>query len=61
MLDVIHRLIGQTDRSFFMTGTSAGKSKYDRENLLAGRVLVYHFYPLTYDELGDVFDLGEVL
>ena len=59
LLDVVHRLMGETDKIFVMTGSSARKLKQGGANLLAGRAFVYYLYPLTHVELGDAFDIGE--
>ena len=61
LLDVVHRLMGETDKIFVMTGSSARKLKQGGANLLAGRAFVYYLYPLTHVELGDAFDLDEAL
>src|SRR5579863_1149622 len=55
LLDIIQMLMGKTDKTFIMTGSSARKLKYGGANLLAGRAFVYHLYPLTASELGDDF------
>jgi len=61
LLDVVHRLMGETDKCFVMTGSSARKLRQGGANLLAGRAFVYHMYPLSHVELGDRFKLDEVL
>lgn len=61
LLDVVHRLMGETNLLFIMTGSSARKLKRGGANLLAGRAFVYHFFPLTAIELGSKFDLDFVL
>lgn len=61
LLDVVHRLIADTDKVFILTGSSARKLKQGGANLLAGRAFVYHLFPLTYKELGDDFALQQVL
>lgn len=61
LLDVVHLLMGETSQIFVMTGSSARKLKRGGANLLAGRAFVYHFFPLTFLEIGDKFDLEFVL
>lgn len=61
LLDVVHLLMGETKKIFVMTGSSARKLKRGGANLLAGRAFVYHFFPLTFYEIGDTFDLDFVL
>ena len=57
----MHRLIETNTRKFALTGSSARKLKHGVSNLLAGRAFVNHLYPLTSFELGDRFNLIEVL
>lgn len=61
LLDVVHKLMGETSKIFVMTGSSARKLKRGGANLLAGRAFVYNFFPLTYLELGHTFNLEFVL
>ena len=61
ILDVVHRLIEERRLKFALTGSSARKLKAGGANLLAGRAFVSELYPLTSSELGDRFDLFEVL
>jgi uncharacterized protein len=61
LLDVVHALIEQTDKRFILTGSSARKLKLGGANLLAGRAFVYHLWPLSFIELGQRFDLTQVL
>jgi predicted AAA+ superfamily ATPase len=61
LLDVVHRLMGETNKFFVMTGSSARKLKQGGANLLAGRAFVYNMYPLTHIELGDTFNLDQAL
>jgi predicted AAA+ superfamily ATPase len=60
LLDDAHRLIEQRNLKFALTGSSARKLKRGSANLLAGRALVNHLYPLTYRELGGDFSLTDV-
>ena len=57
LLNEIHYLIEETDHKFILTGSSARKLKRGASNLLGGRALEYHFYPLTFQELGGDFDI----
>ncbi len=61
LLDVVHHLIGETEKKFVMTGSSARKLKKGGANLLAGRAFVYNFFPLSFLELGKIFDLNFAL
>lgn len=61
ILDVVHNLIESTPIKFGLTGSSARKLKRGAANLLAGRAFEYHLYALTLFELGDRFDLTNVL
>ena len=61
LLDVVHLLMGETNKVFVMTGSSARKLKRGGANLLAGRAFVYHFFPLTFLELASAFDLQFIL
>jgi predicted AAA+ superfamily ATPase len=61
LLDVVHGLMGDTNKCFIMTGSSARKLKQGGANLLAGRAFVYHMYPLSHIELGDTFNLDQAL
>ena len=61
LLDIVHNLIETTNKKFILTGSSAKKLKHGGANLLAGRALFYHLYPLTYLEVGDTFNLAHAL
>lgn len=61
LLDLVHSLIEKTKIKFALTGSSARKLKRGAANLLAGRAFVYKLFPLTTQELGEKFDLHEVL
>ncbi len=61
LLDVVHHLIESSNRRFILTGSSARKLKRGASNLLAGRAFVYALHPLTFLELGDAFNLKDVL
>lgn len=51
LLDEIHWLIENSDAQFILCGSSARKLKRLGTNLLGGRALRYHFYPLTFTEI----------
>lgn len=61
LLDEVHRLIETRRLIFILTGSSARKLRRQGVNLLAGRALTRHFFPLTAAELGARFDLKECL
>ncbi len=61
LLDEIHDLIESKKIKFILTGSSARKLKRGGANLLAGRATTYHLFPLTFQELGDEFDLEKAL
>jgi predicted AAA+ superfamily ATPase len=61
LLNEVHRLIEKNKCKFILTGSSARKIRSKGVNLLAGRALSYHFYPLTVIELGKEFDLNHSL
>lgn len=61
LLDTVQILMGDTDKTFIMTGSSARKLKHGGANLLAGRAFVYHLFPLSAMELGNDFELDSAL
>ena len=61
LLNEIHRLIEQRRLRFVLTGSSARRLRKSNVNLLAGRALTCHLYPLTASEQGDEFDLTRAL
>ncbi len=64
LLDEIHSLIEQyktKNLQVILTGSSARKLKRTGVNLGGGRLASYSLYPFTYKELGDLFNLDEVL
>ena len=61
LLDMVHRLIESTGKRFALTGSSGRKLRRGASNLLAGRAFVYNLYPLTVPELGDSFEIDDVL
>lgn len=61
LLNEVHRLIEQRKLRFILTGSSARTLRRKGVNLLAGRALTNHMYPLTALELGNDFDLKRSL
>jgi predicted AAA+ superfamily ATPase len=61
LLDVVHQQIEKKKIKFVLTGSSARKLKRSSANMLGGRAFLYKLFPLTSRELGDDFDLNEVL
>jgi predicted AAA+ superfamily ATPase len=63
LLNEVHRLIESKQNRFLLTGSSARQLKRKGVNLLAGRALVAHLYPLTWQELENeaIFDLDKYL
>ncbi|MBM4222574.1 MAG: ATP-binding protein [Gammaproteobacteria bacterium] len=61
LLDVIHYLIEKTNKIFILTGSSAKKLRHGGSNLLAGRAVLFHLYPLTYLECEQEFSLNNAL
>ena len=60
LLNVVQRLIVQRKNRFLLTGSSQRKLRRQGVNLLAGRALVSHLFPLTRGEIDD-FDLSRYL
>jgi predicted AAA+ superfamily ATPase len=61
LLNEVHRLIERYKYKFILTGSSARKIRRKGVNLLAGRALSYHLFPLTAAELAGSFDLNRSL
>ena len=62
LLDTVHRCIERFPKiRFVLTGSSARKLKRGAANLLGGRAVSLHLYPLTTEELGKDFELERVL
>lgn len=61
LLNEVHRLIERYKYKFILTGSSARSLRKKGVNLLAGRALTYHMYPLTVLELGKDFNLRHSL
>lgn len=60
LLDEIHWLIENAGYSFIMCGSSSRQMKRAGVNLLGGRALKYHFFPLVFPEIRDVFNLVRI-
>lgn len=61
LLNEVHRLIEKYQYRFILTGSSARKIRSKGVNLLGGRALSCHLYPLTVSELGKDFNLKHSL
>lgn len=61
LLNEVHRFIEEHKLRFVLLGSSARKLKQTGTNLLAGRALKRIMFPLLPAELGDDFNLNEVL
>jgi predicted AAA+ superfamily ATPase len=61
ILNDVHRFIEERKLKFILTGSSARKLRRNGVNLLGGRALVRHMFPLTPEEMGDDFDLLRTL
>ena len=61
LLNEVHRFIEDRRLRFVLLGSSARKLKQAGTNLLAGRALRRIMFPLLPEELGEDFDLAEVL
>lgn len=62
LLNEVHFMIEELPGSqFILTGSSARKLRKKGVNLLGGRALTLHLYPLTHLEIGDSFQLEEAL
>lgn len=61
LLNEVHRLIETRKLRFILTGSSARSLRRKGVNLLAGRALTYHMYPLTTLEMGEDFNLKQAL
>lgn len=54
LLNEVHWLIENKNLTFILCGSSARKLKTESTNLLGGRALVYHFYPLVFPEIPEL-------
>jgi len=61
LLNDVHSLIEDEGYRFALSGSSARKLKRGQANLLAGRALVKHFFPLTFKEYQTAISLEESL
>ncbi len=61
LLNEVHRLIEHKKYKFILTGSSARSLRRSGVNLLAGRALRYTMHPLVIQELGNLFNLKQVL
>jgi predicted AAA+ superfamily ATPase len=61
LLNEVHRFIEERRLHFVLCGSSARKLKRDGVNLLAGRALRRSMHPFVPEELGEQFDLEEML
>ncbi len=61
LLDEVHRLIEKKGLRFILSGSSARKLRRGGSNLLAGRAIVTHMFPLVTAELGPSFQVDELL
>lgn len=62
LLDVVHSLMESRPKlRFIMSGSSARKLRHGASNLLGGRALYRTLHPLTVSEMGETFDLENVL
>lgn len=61
LLNEVHRFMEEKGLQFILTGSSARKLKKSGVNLLAGRALYKKMHPFLPSELGDQFDLENVL
>ncbi len=58
LLNEVHRLIEDRKWNFALSGSSARKLKRKGVDLLAGRALTRNFFPFSFVEIEDVFDLN---
>ncbi|MDC0358247.1 AAA family ATPase [Oligoflexia bacterium] len=61
LLDEVHRLIEQRKLRFILSGSSARKLKQAGINLLAGRAITQHLYPLTSKEVDFAINISDRL
>ncbi len=61
LLNEVHRLIESCGLRFILCGSSARKLKRTGVNLLAGRAIVTHMFPLTSSEMQHDFDMEKTL
>lgn len=63
LLNTIQAILDDATRpiKFYLTGSSARKLKRGKANLLPGRIHVYHLGSLSFQELGEKFNLQQAL
>lgn len=61
LLDEVHRLIEARGHRFVLSGSSARKLRRGGANLLAGRAIIRHLFPLVSSELGFAHALESML
>mgnify|MGYP000143732706 CR=1 FL=1 len=61
LLNEVHRFLEEKRLNFVLCGSSARKLKRAGVNLLAGRALHRSMHPFVPEELGETFDLEEIL
>jgi predicted AAA+ superfamily ATPase len=61
LLNEVHRFMEEKRLNFVLCGSSARKLKRAGVNLLAGRALRRSMHPFVPEELGEQFDLNEVM
>lgn len=61
LLNEVHRLIENQGIHFLLTGSSARKLRRGGINLLGGRARTQYLHPLTYEELGERFNLTQAI
>jgi len=61
LLNLVHKLIEEKGLLFALSGSSARKLKRGAANLLAGRAFMFHLYPFSFFELGEAFQMENIL
>ncbi len=61
LLNDVHSLMENEGYQFALSGSSARKLKRGQANLLAGRALVKHFFPLIFAEYQNTISLEDIL
>ncbi len=61
LLDEVHSLYESRKFHFALSGSSARKLWRGAANLLAGRALTFHLFPMTYIEYQNVWDVNSAL
>lgn len=60
IMDEVHNMIENYGISFILCGSSTRKMIANNVNLLGGRALKFHFFPLLYPEIKNDFDLIKI-